>query len=58
MNLYVGLEFIQTWTKNKREYFFDAQAYENVSYSTQYYGIKMKWMIPLYQRALKAYYLY
>ena len=58
VNLYLGFECIQSWTKNKREYFFDTGKRENINYSSQYYGIKVKWMIPLYKRAPKAYYLY
>ena len=58
VNLYLGFEFIQTWTKNKREYFFDTRSYENISYSTQYYGIKAEWIIPFYRRAPKEFYLY
>lgn len=58
INFYAGLEFIQSWTKNQREYFFDTQKYENINYSTQFYGFKIKWMIPLYKRSPKEFYLY
>ena len=58
LNFYAGFEFTQSWTKNKREYFFDTGMRENISYSTQFYGIKINWMIPLYKRTPKEYYLY
>jgi hypothetical protein len=58
VNFYAGFEFIQSWTQNKREYFFDTGKMENISYSTQFYGFKVKWMIPLYKRAPKEFYLY
>jgi len=58
VNFYAGFEFIQSWTKNKREYFFDTGKRENISYSSQFYGIKVLWIIPLYKRTPKQYYLY
>jgi hypothetical protein len=58
LNLYAGFEFIQSWTKNKREYFFDTGKKENINYSSQFYGIKVVWMIPVYKRTPKEYYLY
>jgi hypothetical protein len=58
LNFYAGFEFIQSWTKSKRDYAFDLGEVENVSYSSQFYGIKVVWMIPLYKRSPKNYYLY
>lgn len=58
INVYAGFEFIQAWTKNKRDFFFDKGYVGPISYSTQYYGINVRWMIPLYKRTPKEYYLY
>jgi hypothetical protein len=58
INFYAGFEFIQSWTNNHREYFFDTETYENIRYNSQFYGIKVIWMIPLYKRMPKQYYLY
>jgi hypothetical protein len=58
LNLYGGFEFIQSWTNNSREYNFELGAKENKSYSSQFYGIRLVWMIPLYKRSPKSYYLY
>jgi hypothetical protein len=58
LNFYAGFEFIQSWTKNRREYFFDTGKLENISYNSQFYGIKVIWMIPVFKRMPKAYYLY
>jgi hypothetical protein len=58
LNFYAGFEFIQSWTKSKRDYTFDLERAEKISYSTRFYGIKVVWMIPLYKRSPKNYYLY
>jgi len=58
LNFYVGTEFIQSWTKSRRDYDFDLGKKETTNYSSQFYGIKFVWMIPLYKRLPKSYYLY
>jgi hypothetical protein len=58
LNFYLGFEFIQSWTKSRRDYDFELGAKEATSYSSQFYGIKLVWMIPLYKRTPKSYYLY
>ena len=58
LNFYGGFEFIQSWTNSKREYDFELGAKETTSYSSQFYGIKLVWMIPIYKRTPKSYYLY
>jgi hypothetical protein len=58
INFFVGFEFLQAWTKYKRARNFDTGLQDNSSLSTQYYGVKVKWMIPLYKRRPKDYYLY
>jgi hypothetical protein len=58
LNFYVGAEFIQSWTKSLRDYDFDLGKKETTIYSSQFYGIKFVWMIPLYKRSPKSYYLY
>jgi len=57
-NFSVNFEFIQAWTKRKRDYNFDLRGPDPASYSSQFYGIKACWFIPLYQRKPKEYYLY
>jgi hypothetical protein len=58
INFSLGFEFIQAWTKRKRDYNFDLKGPDPDSYSSQFYGIKACWFIPLYQRKPKEYYLY
>ena len=58
LNFYLGFEFTQAWTKNKRDRDFDTGLHDSKKYSDQFYGIKVCWIIPLYKRTPKAYYLY
>lgn len=57
-NFSVNFEFIQAWTKRKRDYNFDLKGPDPASYSSQFYGIKVCWFIPLYKRKPKDFYLY
>ncbi len=58
MNFYVGIEVMQAWTKGKRDYDFGTGKKDDKQYSTRFYGISAKWMIPLYKRKPKEFYLY
>jgi hypothetical protein len=58
LNFYLGLEFRQAWTKSKRDYDFETEMKDSKSYSSQFYGFRIKWMIPFFQRKPNAYYLY
>jgi len=58
LNLYGGFEFIQSWTNSMRDYDFELGAPETKSLSSQFYGIKLVWMIPVYKRTPRTYYLY
>ena len=58
LNFSVNFEFIQAWTKSRRDYDFDTGKPDNASYSSQFYGIKVKWIIPFYKRKPKDFYLY
>ena len=58
LNFYVGFEFIQAWTKSYRKYDFDRMKYDNTRYSSQFYGLKACWFIPLYARKPKDFYYY
>jgi hypothetical protein len=58
LNFYLGFEFLQAWTESRRDRDFDTGQQDNVKYSTQFYGIKLKWIIPLYKRTPKEFYLY
>jgi hypothetical protein len=58
LNLYLGFEFTQAWTSYRRERNFDTGTKDLSKLSTQFYGIKFKWIIPLYKRTPKEYYIY
>jgi hypothetical protein len=58
LNFSLNFEFIQAWTKRKRDYNFDLKGPDPNSYSSQFYGIKACWFIPLYKRKPNDYYLY
>ena len=58
INLFVGVEVMQTWTTYRRDRNFDTGKKDNSKLSSQFYGIKVKWIIPLYKRKPKDFYLY
>lgn len=58
LNFSVGFEFIQAFTKSLRDYQFDLMRGDPNSYTDNYYGIRLNWMIPAYQRAPQKYYYY
>jgi len=58
INFFVGFEFTQAWTKYQRKVNFDTGKPDNSSLSTQYYALKVNWVIPLYKRRPKNFYLY
>lgn len=58
LNAYLGFEFSQTWTTFRRDRNFDTGLKDDSKLSSQYYGIKFKWLIPLYKRTPKEYYFY
>jgi hypothetical protein len=57
-NFSVGFQFIQAWTNSMRDYNFDLKGPDPSGYSSQFYGIRVCWFIPLYKRTPNEYYLY
>jgi hypothetical protein len=58
LNFSLNFEFIQAWTKFRRDRNFDTGLQDKSSLSSQFYGIRLKWIIPVYKRMPKSYYLY
>ena len=58
LNFYLGFDFIQAWTRNRRARDFDTGKHDNTKYSDQFYSIRACWYIPLYKRSPQKYYLY
>lgn len=68
LNFYAGFEFMQGFTKNLRDRNFDQLNYnsatgtykvvgkDNSSYLDLFFGIRIGWMIPVYNRAPDLYY--
>ena len=58
INFYIGLEFMQSWTKFRRDRNFDTGKEDKSSLSSQFYGIKVNWIIPLHKRKPEEFYVY
>ena len=58
LNFSLAFEFTQTWTTHYRERNFDTGLQDTQKLNSQFYGIKVCWLIPLYRRAPKQFYLY
>jgi hypothetical protein len=58
LNFFLGFEFTQAWTTARRDSDFDTGMKDTKKYSSQWYGIRVNWMIPLYKRKPKEFYLY
>lgn len=56
VNFYVGLEFVQAWTQDYREYNFNEMQYTNGQYSDNLFGLKAGWFLPLHKRAPRDFY--
>lgn len=57
-NFYGGFEFMQAFTKSKRDYLLDEMGPDNNKYLDLYYGFRVGWMLPLFKRVPKEYYYY
>ena len=58
LNFYGGFEFYQAFTKSRRDYIFDLMKKDDTNHLDLFYGIKIGWMIPIYDRAPDKYYYY
>jgi hypothetical protein len=56
LNFYAGFEFYQAFTKSRRDYIFDLMQKDESNHFDLFYGIKVGWMIPIYNRAPDKYY--
>lgn len=57
LNFYAGFECIQGFTSNQRNYNFDLGGPDPGSKLDFLWGAKVGWMIPIYKRAPKEYYI-
>jgi hypothetical protein len=58
LNFIGGFEFIQGFTKNRREYNFDTPGETEGNRIDLYYGIKAAWALPFYKKRPDAFYYY
>lgn len=58
LNFSLSLEFQQAWTTFYRDRNFDTGLKDDRKMSTQFYGAKLSWILPLYKRAPQEFYLY
>jgi len=56
LNFYAGLEFIQAWTQNRREYNFVQMGKDNTTRSDWLYGIRIGWIFPIYSGQSREFY--
>lgn len=58
LSFYGGIEYTIAWTKSVRGYNFDAMEYDTKNRIDKLTGIKIGWIIPLYQQAPAKFYYY
>lgn len=56
INFYAGLDLSQAWTKNRRSYNFDTKGQDNTLYFDSLNGIKIGWILPLYEKQRNQFY--
>jgi hypothetical protein len=57
LNFYVGVEFIQGFTRNVRNYNFHTKGPESDLQIDMINSVKFGWMIPIYKRRVQNYYI-
>lgn len=57
LNFYVGVEFIQGFTRNVRNYNFHTKGPENELQLDMINSVKFGWMIPIYKRKVQNFYI-
>ena len=58
INFFAGFEFMQVFTKNRRDFNFDTMSKDDDSRLDLLFGIRAGWMLPLYRKAPQKYYFY
>ncbi|MEP7167812.1 MAG: hypothetical protein ABI855_00420 [Bacteroidota bacterium] len=56
VNFFIGVDFIQAFTQNRRDYNFDTMMKDDKKRVDLLYGIKAGWMLPIYRKAPNKYY--
>jgi len=58
VNFFFGFEFVQAWTKNRRDFNFDTMSKDDSNRFETLSGFKVGWIIPIFNRAPKDFYYY
>ncbi|MEI7499208.1 MAG: hypothetical protein WCK84_02065 [Bacteroidota bacterium] len=58
VNFSLSFEFMQAWTNPYRERDFDTGKKDTRKLSSQFYSVRVSWIIPLYRRVPKEFYVY
>jgi len=56
VNFYAGFEFVQGFTTSQRDWIFDQMKKDTGTQLDLFYGIKVGWFLPVYNRAPDAFY--
>ena len=57
-NFFIGMEFVQSWTMNRRSMNFDEGRRDDMKRLDMLYGFKVGWIIPLRRRVPEDFYYY
>jgi hypothetical protein len=57
-NFYVGFEFIQAWTRSRRDWDFELMRKDETARLDLMNGVKVGWVLPIYKRAADRYYFH
>ncbi|MCC6384272.1 MAG: hypothetical protein LC117_03560 [Bacteroidia bacterium] len=58
VNFYLGFEFIQAFTENRRDYNYDEMKRDDSKRVDLLFGLRTGWMLPIYKRAPQKFYFY
>lgn len=57
-NFYLGVEFQEGITKNRREYNYDTKSFDKAIKNDFLYGLRVGWIIPIKKRSSEEFYYY
>lgn len=58
INFFAAVEFVQGFTKNRRDFNFNEMQQDNRSRVDLLFGVRLGWMMPLYKQAPEKFYIY
>ena len=58
LNFYIGVEFNEGWTRNRRDFNFDTMEKDDHLRHDYLFGIKAGWIITIYKQDIKQYYYF